>query len=97
LQCRQSKIQRGLKDVAKEKPANDVPIEKEEAKTGSDRFGFFRDSKAELAKVIWPNRQQLVSESLAVVLMVSLSAGVIYGVNNLFSWVAEIVFKTPAA
>jgi preprotein translocase subunit SecE len=60
-----------------------------------DLAGFVKDSQAELGKVIWPNRQQLISESLAVVLMVSLSAGVIYGVNNLFSWVAEIIFKTP--
>jgi preprotein translocase subunit SecE len=88
-------IQRGCKDVAKEKPANDVPMDKEEAQTGSDPFGFIRESKAELAKVIWPNRQQLVSESLAVVLMVSISAGVIYGVNNLFGWVAGIIFKAP--
>ncbi len=60
-----------------------------------DLVGFFRDSKTELGKVIWPNRQQLISESLAVVLMVSLSAGVIYGVNNLFTEVAKIIFKTP--
>jgi preprotein translocase subunit SecE len=60
-----------------------------------DVTGFIKESQAELGKVIWPNRQQLISESLAVVLMVSLSAGVIYGVNNLFSWAAAIIFKTP--
>ena len=60
-----------------------------------DLVGFVKDSKTELGKVIWPNRQQLISESLAVVLMVSLSAAVIYGVNNLFIEVAKIIFKTP--
>jgi preprotein translocase subunit SecE len=60
-----------------------------------DLVGFVKDSQTELGKVIWPNRQQLISESLAVVLMVSLSAGVIFGVNNLFTEVAKIIFKTP--
>jgi preprotein translocase subunit SecE len=64
-------------------------------KTKLDLVGFVKDSKTELGKVIWPNRQQLISESLAVVLMVSLSAAVIYGVNGLFTEVAKIIFKTP--
>lgn len=81
--------------MANDNPANDVIANKSEPKSGSKTVSFLRESKAELAKVIWPNRQQLVSESLAVVLMVSLSAGVIYAVNNLFSWAAGIIFSTP--
>jgi preprotein translocase subunit SecE len=53
---------------------------------------LIQDSKAELTKVIWPSRQQLISESLAVIAMVSLSATTIYLVNNLFSWAAGKVF-----
>jgi preprotein translocase subunit SecE len=53
---------------------------------------LIQDSKAELTKVIWPSRQQLISESLAVVAMVTLSATTIYLVNNLFSWAAAKVF-----
>jgi preprotein translocase subunit SecE len=79
-------------NVATDKTAN-TAIEKEKSKF--DLVGFFKDSKTELGKVIWPNRQQLVSESLAVVLMVSLSAAVIYGVNGLFVEAAKIIFKTP--
>ena len=48
--------------------------------------------RAELTKVIWPSRQQLISESLAVIAMVTLSATTIYLVNNLFSWAAAKVF-----
>ena len=51
-----------------------------------------QDSKDELAKVIWPSRQQLISESLAVIAMVTISALTIYLVNNLFSWAAGKVF-----
>ena len=57
---------------------------------------LIQDSKTELTKVIWPNRQQLISESIAVIAMVILSATTIYLVNNLFNWLAyDVVFKVP--
>jgi preprotein translocase subunit SecE len=63
-----------------------------DSSTGFNPVQLVQDSKAELTKVIWPSRQQLISESLAVIAMVSLSATVIYLVNNLFSWAASQVF-----
>ena len=63
-----------------------------EPKSGLNPIQLVQDSKAELTKVIWPNRQQLISESLAVIAMVTLSATTIYLVNNLFSWAAGKVF-----
>lgn len=59
---------------------------------GFNPVQLVQDSKAELSRVIWPGRQQLISESLAVIAMVSLSATTIYLVNNLFSWAASKVF-----
>ncbi|MEA5534459.1 preprotein translocase subunit SecE [Crocosphaera sp. XPORK-15E] len=50
------------------------------------------ETKEELAKVVWPSRQQLLSESAAVILMVSLVATVIYLVDNLFTWGSGKVF-----
>ena len=49
-------------------------------------------TKDELAKVVWPSRQQLISESVAVVLMVILVATVIYFVDNVFHWGSGKVF-----
>jgi preprotein translocase subunit SecE len=66
-----------------------------ESGSGFNPVQLVQDSKTELTKVIWPGRQQLISESLAVIAMVSLSATVIYLVNNLFSWAADIVFAVP--
>lgn len=67
--------------------------EAEEPKSsGFDAGTFFDETKEELNKVVWPSRQQLISESLAVILMVSLSATIIYLVDNFFSWVAGKVF-----
>jgi preprotein translocase subunit SecE len=64
----------------------------EEKKAGFSPVEFFDSSKEELSKVVWPSRQQLISESLAVILMVSLSATIIYLVDNFFAWIAGKVF-----
>ena len=66
-------------------------------KTSGDSEGFNASSFAqgtqeELAKVIWPTRQQLISESAAVILMVGLSATLIYLVDKLFGWASRQVF-----
>lgn len=57
-----------------------------------DLVAFTDETKQELAKVVWPSRQQLISESLAVILMVTLVATVVYLVDNLFGWAAGKVF-----
>ncbi|HAC64079.1 MAG TPA: preprotein translocase subunit SecE [Cyanothece sp. UBA12306] len=56
------------------------------------KANFIGETKEELGKVVWPSRQQLLSESVAVILMVSLVATVIYLVDNLFTWGAGKVF-----
>ena len=53
---------------------------------------FAQGTREELAKVIWPTRQQLISESAAVILMVGLSATLIYLVDKLFGWASRQVF-----
>ena len=53
---------------------------------------FVGETKEELGKVVWPSRQQLLSESAAVLLMVVLVATVIYLVDNFFSWGSGRVF-----
>jgi preprotein translocase subunit SecE len=77
--------------VKKSEPSKTAELGTEPS-PGFNPAKLFQDSKAELTKVVWPNRQQLVSESLAVIAMVTLSATVIYLVNNLFSWAASKVF-----
>ena len=53
---------------------------------------FLRGTKEELDKVVWPSRQQVVSESAAVLSMVVLSATLIYLIDGLFAWAAGQVF-----
>ncbi len=59
---------------------------------GFSASAFADGTREELTKVIWPTRQQLISESAAVILMVGLSATVIYLVDKLFGWASRLVF-----
>jgi preprotein translocase subunit SecE len=79
-----------------EKPNEANKKQAEPTKTQSGKFDpaqFFQESREELSKVVWPSRQQLISESVSVVLMVVLSASLIYLIDGLFSWAAGQVFK----
>jgi preprotein translocase subunit SecE len=63
-----------------------------ETQEGFNPVAFLQETQEELSKVVWPSRQQLISESAAVMLMVTLVATTIYLVDNLFSWLAKTVF-----
>lgn len=82
---------KGQKDS---KESQEVKEKKAEALAPSSNkvAAFLQGTREELDKVVWPSRQQLISESLAVILMVTLSATLIYFVDNLFSWAASQVF-----
>ncbi len=55
--------------------------------------GFAAATIDELRRVVWPSRQQLFSESVAVILMVGLSAAAIAAIDRLFGWGASQVFR----
>lgn len=55
--------------------------------------GFATATVEELRKVVWPSRAQLFSESVAVILMVSLSAATIAAVDRLLSWASHQIFR----
>jgi preprotein translocase subunit SecE len=64
----------------------------QENKESLSPLTFVKETKEELDKVVWPSREQLISESVAVLLMVILSATIIYLVDEFFSWAAGVVF-----
>ncbi len=95
---------KGQKESKESKPSKESSskevVESKESKkaevataaSGNKVSTFLQGTREELDKVVWPSRQQLISESLAVILMVTLSATLIYFVDNLFSWAAKQVF-----
>ncbi len=72
--------------VKKEQP------ETKEVAEGNGAADFVVKTKEELGKVVWPSRQQLVSESAAVILMVILVSTIIYLIDQFFAWGAEKIF-----
>lgn len=78
-------------EVAAKKDA--AESQKQLSQPGFSVNNFLQETKEELNKVVWPTRQQLLSESLAVVLMVILSTTLIYLVDNFFAWAAGQVFR----
>lgn len=62
------------------------------SQSGGSPIGFFKGAKEELDKVVWPDRQQLISESAAVILMVSFSAVLISLADGIFKTVSKLVF-----
>ena len=70
-------------------------VKKEQPAKAADSNGiadFAVQTKEELGKVVWPSRQQLVSESAAVILMVILVSTIIYLIDKFFAWGAGKVF-----
>ncbi len=54
---------------------------------------FLQETRAELAKIVWPSRKQLISESVGVLLIVVAFASFIYLVDQLFGWLATQLFS----
>ncbi len=78
--------------MAKNNAVKKESAELSSANDSTNVANFLGETKEELAKVIWPSRQQLISESAAVILMVILVATVIYLVDNFFAWGSGKVF-----
>ena len=55
-------------------------------------LGFFKGARQELDKVVWPSRQQLFSESVAVLMIVLAFASFIFLIDQAFSWIAQQIF-----
>ena len=70
------------------------PLKKDspEIEEPKKKNNFFRSTYDELKLVVWPNKQQLFSESVAVIIMVSFSAAAIASVSRFYGWAASLIF-----
>jgi preprotein translocase subunit SecE len=60
---------------------------------GFGRIGrFIREVVAELRKVIWPTRKELVTYSVVVIVFVSIMMAIIAGYDVVFGWVVQFIF-----
>ena len=54
---------------------------------------FFKDFKAELKKVIWPTPKQLVNKTLAVIVIVLITAAIVFVLDLVFELLNEQVIN----
>ncbi|MBK16763.1 MAG: preprotein translocase subunit SecE [Prochlorococcus sp. SP3034] len=77
-------------------PTTDQEPQKDSSSNIEDtkkKKNFFVSTYDELKLVVWPNKQQLFSESVAVIIMVSFSAAVIAAVSRFYGWAASQIFQ----
>lgn len=48
---------------------------------------FAADAKVELQKVVWPNRQETVQTTSIVMIMVTVTGFVLWGIDSLMMWI----------
>lgn len=53
---------------------------------GKQIVEFFRDSRMELRKVVWPTREETVQTTLVVVVMVVILALILWGMDGILVW-----------
>ena len=57
---------------------------------------FFRDTKSELKKVVWPSKSQIINNSIVVLVVMVISAIVILLLDLLFGEVMHLVLQAAA-
>ncbi len=62
-----------------------VPETTESEKGGSGITGFLRETKMELQKVTWPTKQELIANTVVVLIAVILCAVLIWIIDTFFS------------
>ncbi|NLW78278.1 MAG: preprotein translocase subunit SecE [Ruminococcaceae bacterium] len=58
---------------------------------------FFRDTRGELKKVVWPSRKQVLNNFLVVVVFVVLAAVFIFLLDLLFNWLLNLLINLGTA
>jgi len=62
------------------------------AKKRTSPLLFYRQVVAELRKVIWPTRNELVTYTTVSLIFVVIVLGIVFGLDNGFSWVVIKLF-----
>ena len=88
--------------VIDEQPSEDVVANaKKDRETKRGPFArvslFIKQVIAELKKVVTPTRKELFSYTGVVLVFVVIMMALVYGLDQLFSWLVIFVFGTPAS
>lgn len=63
--------------------------EKKESKVKTDKKSFMKDFKAELKRVVWPTSKQMVNNVTAVIVIVLVTAAIVFCLDFVFGAMNE--------
>ena len=55
--------------------------------------GFVSDTKVELKKVTWPTKQEIIANTIVVLIAVVLCAGLIWIIDTFFSVIFRLILR----
>ena len=55
---------------------------------------YFRDTKSEVKKVVWPSKKQIINNTCIVLVVVVIAAIVIFLLDSVFGLVLDLLLKT---
>lgn len=58
---------------------------------GRSMITLGREARAEIRKVVWPNRQETIQTTLIVVAVVLVMGLILWGLDSLFGWAISII------
>lgn len=58
---------------------------------GQVAWGFLKSARAELRKVTWPTRQETVQTTIVVIVVVFVTALILWGFDTLFMWAVGLL------
>ena len=70
-----------------------VPETTETEKSGNSVTSFLSETKVELKKVTWPTKQELISNTIVVIIAVILCAGLIWIIDSIFSVLFRMILQ----
>ena len=56
---------------------------------GQVAWAFIKGARSELRKVVWPTRQETIQTTMIVVVMVIITALILWGIDALFFWAVK--------
>lgn len=70
-----------------------VPETTDTEKSGNSVTSFLSETKVELKKVTWPTKQELISNTVVVIIAVILCAALIWMIDSIFSVLFRMILQ----
>ena len=70
-----------------------VPETTDTEKSGNSVTNFLSETKVELKKVTWPTKQELISNTVVVIIAVIMCAALIWMIDSIFSVLFRMILQ----